>query len=94
MRLVLERMDKDLQHISNIVRKVLFEKTQTYNYKTRSGYGCMERCNVKSTGSNGYKFDTMIGSIACTKCEHNKEFDNEKNYIICRKIKEATKKEN
>jgi len=75
-------------------RLVLIEKSELYFYKferfgagigltgmLEQGGACMEECAIKKT---------KIGSVNCQECVYNKAYHNNKNYIICSKIKQAT----
>ena len=75
-----------LNHYSTIT------KMEKYIYKTDFDYDndicCAERCLVKDDG-------TMIGSIACKRCEFCKGYksktkvDKDSNWIKCEKLTEA-----
>lgn len=66
---------------SDNTREVLFEKIQSYYYKTIHQIECVEQCMIKNRA--------MIGSASCVECVHNRGFDYEKRFIICSKLSKA-----
>lgn len=56
---------------------------EKYYYSVNDQGTCFEKCNVKNDG-------TMIGSVMCKRCEHCMGYRNNKDWIICKQIKEAT----
>ena len=89
--MVLYNKRKELTADLNI-RKVLFEKSQRYYYEHEIYEGdggtsliLKENCSFqkKEIGRN-----MRIGSAFCThECVNNKEFNSEKHYIVCDKIR-------
>jgi len=79
-------MGKNLTHNNGDTREVLFEKYERYYYKTHKISNgepiCIEDCLIKLY---------PIGSKLCQYCIHNKAFDTEKEFIICKKRKQAIK---
>ena len=79
-------------------RVVLFEKHEVYQYKIKvygvDRYGkeetgvCLEECGVWKQ-----ELGVRIGSNACRNCVHNKMYDSDKRYIICRKLSQALNEE-
>jgi len=75
---------KDIPARDGNTRFVLIEKSECYYYGEDNGL-CTETCLV-------HPDDVRIGSGTCIQCKFNKGFNEEEDYIICVKIKEATKK--
>jgi hypothetical protein len=75
----------ELKEVIEGTRRVIFEKTQVYYYQCR-GQLCTELCKVHNKS-------IMIGSYSCRNdCEFNRTFNVQNDYIVCTKIKQATKK--
>ncbi|MBU2061709.1 MAG: hypothetical protein KKH44_07680 [Bacteroidetes bacterium] len=55
---------------------------EPYHYNVTDSGTCTEKCNVR--------IGIRIGSCSCRECEDNLSGEEEKDYIICKKIKEAT----
>lgn len=81
-------MSNNLNIIIGNPREVLFEKSQIYYFKTKSGFKgskCLEMCMVHNNG-------VAIGSHSCcTECIYNKGYSDNELFVICTKIKQATK---
>ena len=87
--------------IKNLIentREVLFEKSQRYYYKCY-GKQCLDECMI----NHGTVLNVMIGSYCCySECIYNRDGkyndedyndENMTNYVLCKKIREATLKQ-
>lgn len=77
-----------LEHSPNQIdsqtREVIDTLEPYYYYKISEFGACIEKCNVR-------KNDIKIGSVACRECIYCLSGITKRNFIICKKIKVATK---